>query len=126
MVESVSMKLMPTCVTTLASGGLLLFVLAACSSANAPVDAAGGGGPCASYVEALVAYRERCGDAEGTTAHARARFEAACKRSLAAPGAADLGAQLLSCGQNLANATCGDEIDCEATRGALDDGAPCG
>lgn len=107
------------------SGGVLLFLLAACSGSG---GSEGGGGTCAQYVSAVVSYYDRCSGVGTELTSARARFEAACTRAIAAPGATNVAGQLSACIQKLQGASCNDseELDCEITGGTLEDGAPCG
>jgi hypothetical protein len=115
-------RLITRLTTATAASGLLLFTLAACPGSEGGTA----GGTCANYVNALVSYLDRCGEGSSPAiASTRARFEDACARAIAAPGATNLAGQIESCTQSVATISCGEDFDCVATTGTLDDGAPC-
>ena len=118
----------------LTSGGALsclLVVLAACDGGSSGGENGGGGGSgaCAEYVNALVAYADRCGDVPvPALTNTRDRLQAACARALTAPGATNVAGQVSACARAISSATCGGmaDADCELTGGTLEDGAACG
>ncbi len=112
--------------TFLASGGVLLFLVAACSGSGESESGGGGDATCAEYVNALVSYADRCGDGGRASASTRARFAAACARGISAPGTTNAAAQVSACSKKLAAASCGEDVDCEIKGGTLEDGAACG
>lgn len=86
----------------------------------------GGGATCNAYVDAIIAYAERCGSGFGPSPNARARFLLACERGLAAPGAGNIDAAVASCSQKLSTLACGSsEEGCVAATGTLADGTAC-
>ncbi len=113
----------------LSSCGVLSFVLLVLAACGGEVEGGGGGGPCTEYVNALMAYAERCDTHPmSSQPHLRPRLEAACARSAAAPGVTNLAVQLSACAHQISAASCKNlnELACDLTGGTLDDDTPCG